>query len=78
MSIKIGERVQVWSDSERQCLGWGEVIRVGISAKDQEEIPLIKMEDDGRVIWGNHCFWISEKKAIEIGVNIFKKTMLDG
>lgn len=72
--MKIGDKVQVWSETEYKCLGWGKIIAIAILEPDKEEVPLIQLEN-GRQIWGNKCGWIEEKKAIEIGVNVFLKTM---
>ena len=74
MSIHIGDKVQVWSETEYKCLGWGTIIRLVISVKNKEETPLIQLES-GKTIWGDQCSYISEKKAIEIGLNIFKAVM---
>lgn len=72
--MKIGDKVQAWSETEYKCLGWGKIIGIGIAWKDKEEIPLIQLEN-GRQIWGNKCGWIGEKKAVEIGLNVWLKTM---
>jgi len=71
MSIKIGDKVQCWDEANYNCIGWGKIIRVGISTKDQEEIPLIQLEN-GRLIWGNLCAWITEEAAIKAGIRIWK------
>lgn len=69
--MKRGDKVQVWDEIAHQCLGWGTIIRTAYSAMSKEEIPLIKL-DTGKMIWGNRCYWIEEKKAIEIGVRLFQ------
>ena len=69
--MKEGDKVQVWDDHHHTCLGWGVVIQISISARDKEEIPLIQLEG-GDQIWGNRCDWIEEKKAIDIGVRLFR------
>lgn len=75
--MKRGDKVQVWNEENHQCLGWGTVIQIGVSAKDiitgksPESIPLIQL-DSGKKIWGDRCSWIEEKKAIEIGVRLFR------
>jgi len=69
--MKEGDKVQAWSEENHICLGWGTIIRVAISVKDHKEIPLIQLEG-GKTIWGNKCYWIEEKKAIEIGVRLFR------
>lgn len=74
MSLKIGSIVQVWSETEYKCLGWGKIIQIGISIIKHEETPLIQLEN-GRQIWGDRVGWITEKKAVEIGLNVFLKTM---
>ncbi len=77
MSIKVGDKVQVWSD-DHKCLGWGEIIKIAYQAKDMisgetpDPIPLIEMERSGKVIWGDRCNWITEEKAVKAGVNIHK------
>ncbi len=72
--MKTGDTVQVWSETEYKCLGWGKIIELAYSEEDQKGIPLIKLES-GKTIWGDRCGWITEKKAVEIGLNIFLKTM---
>lgn len=67
--MKINDVVQAWSETEKKCLGWGKIIRIAES--DKEEIPLIQLES-GKKIWGDRCYYISEKKAMEIGARIFK------
>ena len=70
--MKIGDKVQVWSENNHVCLGWGKVIRLAISIKNRKEAtPLIELES-GKTIWGDCCFYIDEKKAIEIGLNVFR------
>jgi len=73
-SIKINDIVQVWSETEYKCLGWGTIIKIAYSEETKEGIPLIQLES-GKTIWGDQCGWIEEKKAIEIGLNVFLKTM---
>ena len=72
--MNIGDTVQVWSETEYKCLGWGKIIEIAVAWKNEEEIPLIQLEN-GRRIWGDRCGWITEKRAVEIGLNIFLKTM---
>lgn len=70
--MKIGDKVQCWSDSKSQYLGWGKIIQIGISIMDlKTKIPFIQLES-GKKIWGSRVYWISEKKAIEIGVRLFR------
>ncbi len=69
--MKEGDKVQVWSEENHICLGWGTIIKIAYSEKDKEGIPLIKL-DTGKTIWGDRCDWIEEKKAIEIGVRLFR------
>ncbi len=82
MSIKVGDKVQVWSDNHK-CLGWGEVVRLSYSAKDivpgetAEPIPLIELENSGKIIWGDKCNWITEEKAVKAGINIHKAIKVD-
>lgn len=72
MSLKLGSKVQVWSENNHVCLGWGKVIRLALSIKNRKEVtPLIQLES-GKTIWGDSCSWIEEKRAIEIGVRLFK------
>ncbi|MCK4759017.1 MAG: hypothetical protein KAT69_03165 [Candidatus Aminicenantes bacterium] len=71
MSLNIGSKVQVWDEVTHQCLGWGIIISVAGKVKDQEDIPFIQLES-GKKIWGDRCHYIEEKKAIEIGLNVFK------
>jgi len=70
--MKIGDKVQVWDEVAHQSLGWGTIIRTAHSMMSKEEIPLIKL-DTGKMIWGNRCYWIEEKKAIEIGIKLFRE-----
>ena len=69
--MKIGDKVQVWDEVAHVSMGWGTIIRTAFSAMSKEEIPLIKL-DTGKMIWGNRCYWIEEKKACEIGVRLFQ------
>jgi len=76
--MKENDKVQVWDESTHQCLGWGTIIKFAYSAKDiitrkkaPDPIPLIQLES-GKKIWGDRCDWIEEKKAIEIGVRLFR------
>lgn len=77
MSIKIGSKVQCWDENKHTCIGWGTVVQIAVSAeqlasgKTPEGIPLIQLES-GKTIWGDRCHWIEEKKAIEIGVRLFR------
>jgi hypothetical protein len=43
-----------------------------IKGKIARQIPLIKLEKTGEKIWGDRCDWISEKKAIETGIRLFR------
>ena len=71
-TMKLGDKVQVWSENNHICLGWGKVIRLVLSIKNRKEVtPLIELES-GKTIWGDQCYWIEEKKAIEIGVRLFR------
>jgi len=72
MPIKLGDIVQIWSETEYKCLGWGTVVATVFRESNSEEIPLIQLEDGNRKVWGSEVFWIEEKKAIEIGLNVFK------
>lgn len=69
--MKEGDKVQVWSETEKKCLGWGTIIKIAHSETTEEGIPLIQLES-GKTIWGDRCYWIEEKKAIEIGVRLFR------
>lgn len=69
--MKEGDKVQVWDDETSKCLGWGTIIKIAYSAETKYGIPLIKLES-GKTIWGDRCSWIREKKAIEIGVRLFR------
>ena len=69
---KIGDKVQAWDSKDFTCLGWGEIIVIGMGQYGNlKEIPLIQLES-GKKIWGDRCAWIPEKKAAEIGVRIFR------
>lgn len=70
MSIHIGDKVQVWSETEYKCLGWGTIIRLVISVKNKEETPLIQLES-GKTIWGDSCSWITEEAAVKAGIRIW-------
>jgi len=72
--METGNKVQVWSETEYKCLGWGKIIQITYSEETKEGIPLIQLES-GEMIWGDRCGWITEKKAIEAGLNIFLETM---
>jgi hypothetical protein len=72
--MKVGDKVQCWSETEYKCLGWGKIIEIAYLEKDKEAIPLIQLES-GKTIWGDQCGWITEKKAFEVGLNVFLKTM---
>ena len=65
--MKEGDLVQVWDDEEHTCLGWGKIIKIAYSRESKEGVPLIQLEA-GKTIWGDRCYWITEKKAIEIGL----------
>lgn len=75
--MKKGDKVQVWDEENHKPLGWGTIIEIAVSAKDlssgktPEGIPFIQL-DSGKKIWGDECSWIEEKKAIEIGVRLFR------
>lgn len=71
MSIEIGSKVQCWDENNHTCIGWGTVIRLDTLVKENGEIPLIQLES-GKKIWGDRCAYIEEKKAIDIGLNVFK------
>jgi len=66
--MKKGDIIQVWDDRNFVCLGWGEVIGIGVGCK--KGIPLIETEN--KLIWGNDYFCIPEKKALEITKRIEK------
>lgn len=72
--MKEGDLVQVWDDKEHICLGWGKIIKIAYSQETKEGTPLIELET-GKTIWGDQCYWITEKKAVEIGLNVWLKTM---
>ncbi len=74
MQIKEGDVVQAWSETEYKCLGWGKIIEIAFSQETKEGVPLIQFES-GKTIWGDRCGWITEKKAVEIGLNVFLRTM---
>lgn len=69
--MKEGDKVQVWDEHSHQCLGWGTIIKVAYAEETKEGVPLIKLES-GKTIWGDRCSWIEEKKAIEIGIRLFR------
>jgi len=75
--MKKGDKVQVWDEEKHTCLGWGTVVEIAVSAKDiilgktPEGIPLIQLES-GEKIWGDRCSWITEKRAIEVGIRLFR------
>jgi len=76
--MKEGDLVQVWDEEKHNCLGWGKIIKLAFQAKDifkgakaPDPIPLIQLES-GKTIWGDRCHWITEKKAIDIGVRLFR------
>jgi len=69
--MKEGDKVQVWDEETHKCLDWGTIIKVAFSVETKEGIPLIRLES-GKTIWGNKCSWIEEKKALEIGVRLFR------
>ena len=75
--MKKGDKVQVWDEATHKCLGWGTVVEIAVSAgqlvsgKTPEGIPMIQLES-GKKIWGDRCSWIEEKKAVEIGVRLFR------
>lgn len=75
--MKKGDKVQVWDEENHKPLGWGTIVEIAVVAKDlisgktPEGIPLIKLES-GKTIWGDRCHWIEEKKAIDIGVRLFR------
>ena len=69
--MKIGDKVQVWDEETHKPLGWGIIIEIAVSVKNKEEIPLIQL-DSGKKIWGDRYDWIEEKKAVEIGVRLFR------
>ena len=68
--MKEGDKVQVWDEFTHSCLGWGTIIKVAYSAETKEGVPLIQLES-GKTIWGDRCYWLTEKKGIEIGVRLF-------
>lgn len=67
-----GEKVQVWDTVDFYCLGWGTIIQIAIREKDKKEIPLIQLEETGEKFWGDKVAWITEKKAMEVGLRIFQ------
>jgi len=67
-TMKRGDLVQVWDDKNFVCLGWGEVIGIGVSSK--KGIPLI--DTGNKLIWRNDYFCIPEKKALQITKRIEK------
>jgi len=69
--MKIGDKVQVWNEATHQCLGWGTIIQIAVSAKDHEEIPLIQLES-GKRIWGGRRAWITEEVAVKAGIRIWR------
>lgn len=69
--MKEGDKVQVWDDETSRCLGWGTIIKIRYSAGSKEGEPLIYLESK-KTIWGDRCNWIQEKKAIKIGVRLFR------
>lgn len=69
--MEIGDIVQVWSETEHKCLGWGKIVATAFREPNNEEIPLIHLEKGFGKIWGDECYWIDRKKAIEIGLNIY-------
>jgi hypothetical protein len=75
--MKLGDKVQVWDEKSHKPLGWGTIVQIGLKAEEviagrvKEQIPLIQLED-GKKIWGDRCDWITEKKAIDVGVRLFR------
>ncbi|MBA7493257.1 hypothetical protein ES702_03814 [subsurface metagenome] len=67
-TMKKGDILQVWDDKNYICLGWGEVIGIGVSSK--KGIPLI--DTGSKLIWGNDYFCIPEKRALQITRRIEK------
>ena len=71
--MKEGDLVQVWDDEKHICVGWGVVIATAYREANKEKVPLIQLEKGNRKIWGDEgIYWIEEKRAIEIGVRLFK------
>lgn len=70
--MKEGDKVQVWNEENHKPLGWGTIIKIAERISDKGKIPLIQLEESRTTIWGDKCFWIEEKKAIEIGVRLFR------
>ncbi|MBA7497188.1 hypothetical protein ES702_07799 [subsurface metagenome] len=66
--LKKQDIVQVWDDRNFVCLGWGEVIGIGVGSK--KGIPLIDI--GSKLIWGSDYFCIPEKKALQITRRIEK------
>jgi len=68
ITMKKGDIIQVWNDKEIVCLGWGEVIGIGVGCK--KGIALIDI--GSQLIWENDYFCIPEKKALQITSRIEK------
>lgn len=66
--MKKGDIVQIWDDKKIICLGWGEVIGIGVDCN--KEIPLINVGN--KLIWKNDYFCIPEEKVFRIVKRIEK------
>ena len=64
--MKKGDKVQVWDKKNSVCLGWGEVIGIGVGAK--KEVLLVEIGND--LLWGDEYHFIPEQKAFEIARRI--------
>ena len=64
MAKKVGLRVKVFSADRKEYLGLGTIIgfekvQFGL---DISSVPVIRL-DDGRVLRGYECWWISKEEA---------------
>jgi len=74
VTMRVGDKLQVWDEEKVVCLGWGKIILIAIHHFDGEQIPFIQLES-GKKLWGTECHYISEKKAIGIGARLFRNIM---
>jgi len=69
--LKRGERVQVWDEEKKICLGWGIVIELANPITNPEKEVVFVMVGK-ECLWGDKYHLIPEAEAIKISERILK------